>query len=559
MRAWRTTISDYNKITNFTVKDSLTTGEPEKTILGEEIDDELDAIATAITSKAELTDVTAAVIGAALYPRTSKEIAQSVTPTDYSYPPGHAFRYGATGNGTTDDTTALQNCLKSNDQSDVVIPVGTYVTSASLSVYNQNITGLGTREYVIFKPTGNFECFVNAGHEFITGSLRRILIIYNNGVQPASSVGNDRKIGLYWTTVSGRSPSYFDVEDVEVRGAWWAHYDDSGSYACNFSRFFMRECQNGFAKLNGTTFTLNQVIGLNVNKGFYLSNNDDFSLHACANDGAVVTAGGSANEFISCVSFTITSFDVEGNAVSGNASTLFSFSDCAGTFMGLSGHNNTFSEAAGFTSYLSFSDSFVTVSGHRHRRSSGVSELTMTGNGTYYGVLATSGSKISVIGSEVLNPTTASGTPTYRPFHATGTARVYFLGCSTDGTIGSNSYELISETTTQTGTLTGCTTSPTGSVICSRNGRIVTVYVPAIAGTSNTTAATITGAIPSSMYPARSQNCITSVVNNTVTAAGLAQVGTGGTITLFPTVAGGSFTAAGSKGVDPGTFTYSLE
>lgn len=43
-----------------------------------------------------------------LYPASDAETNAGVTPTDYSYPPGDVRRYGAVGDGTTDDTTALQ-------------------------------------------------------------------------------------------------------------------------------------------------------------------------------------------------------------------------------------------------------------------------------------------------------------------------------------------------------------------------------------------------------------------------------------------------------------------
>lgn len=46
-------MSDYNKATNFTAKDSLTTGDPSKIVLGSEIDTELTAIETAIATKAD--------------------------------------------------------------------------------------------------------------------------------------------------------------------------------------------------------------------------------------------------------------------------------------------------------------------------------------------------------------------------------------------------------------------------------------------------------------------------------------------------------------------------
>lgn len=502
--------------------------------------------ATAISPQA----LTQSIIGALLFPITPQEAAAGCTAanTNRIVSVSNAFRYGVTGDGVTNDQAAFQRCFLANDRLTVFVPRGTYVIGASLAVYNQNITS-DSKEYVTFKPSGNFECFVNSGNEFITGSIRRCTIMYNSGVQPTSSVGNDRKIGVYWTPVNGRSPNFFELEDIEVRGAWWAHYDDSGSYACNVSRFFMRDSQNGFYKANGTTFTLNQVIGLNCNKGFLLNNNDDFVLNACANDGAVITAGGCANEFISCVSFSIVGFDSESNTVGGDSSTLFSFLDCAGTFMGASGHVNAFSEDAGFTSLIKCDDSNMLISGHRARRSSGLTELTMAGNGTYYQVLAVNDSKITVIGSEFFNPTTVSGSPIYRSFHATGTSHIQVLGTQYDGTLGSNAYELKTEIGEFTATLTGINSVQTGTLRWRLNNRSVILQIPAISGSSDTTAATLTPALPAGIRPARTQRIPIFVTDNTTTAMGVLEVGTDGSLTLYPSPNGGNFTGSGTKGV----------
>jgi hypothetical protein len=51
-------MSDYTKATNFTLKDGLTTGDPQKIIKGSEIDAEYNAIASAVTSKSDLNSPT---------------------------------------------------------------------------------------------------------------------------------------------------------------------------------------------------------------------------------------------------------------------------------------------------------------------------------------------------------------------------------------------------------------------------------------------------------------------------------------------------------------------
>lgn len=50
-------MSDYTKLTNFAVKDGYTTGNPAKVIKGTELDDEFNAIATAVATKVDSTDV----------------------------------------------------------------------------------------------------------------------------------------------------------------------------------------------------------------------------------------------------------------------------------------------------------------------------------------------------------------------------------------------------------------------------------------------------------------------------------------------------------------------
>ena len=46
-------MSNYSKVTNFTNKDNLTTGDPNKVVRGSEIDTEFNNIATAIATKAD--------------------------------------------------------------------------------------------------------------------------------------------------------------------------------------------------------------------------------------------------------------------------------------------------------------------------------------------------------------------------------------------------------------------------------------------------------------------------------------------------------------------------
>ena len=59
-------MSDYTQVTNFTDKDSLSSGDPEKVILGADVDGELSAIAAAIATKYDSTDIASDVEAKAL-------------------------------------------------------------------------------------------------------------------------------------------------------------------------------------------------------------------------------------------------------------------------------------------------------------------------------------------------------------------------------------------------------------------------------------------------------------------------------------------------------------
>lgn len=104
-----------------------------------------------------------------------------------------------------------------------------------------------------------------------------------------------------------------------------------------------------------------------------------------------------------------------------------------------------------------------------------------------------------------------------------------------------------------TATLTGCTTSPTGTGRWSLNGDIVTLELPDITGTSNTTAATITG-IPAAIQPAASRNVLGVTVNNSIDALSRMDI-TAGTITLYNGVSF-TFTNSGTKGIRSCSLTY---
>jgi hypothetical protein len=79
---------------------------------------------------------------------TAQETANSVTPTNFHYPFGDVRRYGAVGDGSTDDTTAIQNAIDAvGDDGEVMFPdtgSGAYVfTTVTVDRERVRLTGNG--------------------------------------------------------------------------------------------------------------------------------------------------------------------------------------------------------------------------------------------------------------------------------------------------------------------------------------------------------------------------------------------------------------------------------
>jgi hypothetical protein len=124
---------------------------------------------------------------------------------------------------------------------------------------------------------------------------------------------------------------------------------------------------------------------------------------------------------------------------------------------------------------------------------------------------------------------------------------------------GAGAYTLGRESFTSfTGTLTGCTTSPTGTIQYVAQLHQVTLDIPIIEATSNTTAATITG-MPAAIRPTATKTLQCLVKDNGTVVHGLAQIDSTGTITLQNGIGGGAFTGSGTKGVRAQQITYVLD
>ena len=176
-------MSDFIKSTNFTIKDSLTSGDASKRIRGSEIDTEFNNIATAVNSKAD---------------KSSPNFTGS--PTATTAPAGDASNRVAT---TSFVATALTNLLPTGSiimwaGSIATIPSGWYLCNGSNGtpdLRDRFVVGAGT-SYAVAGTGGSKDAVVVAHTHAITdpGHLHTFQ-------RPITTDGNSDQNGSYGTTL----------------------------------------------------------------------------------------------------------------------------------------------------------------------------------------------------------------------------------------------------------------------------------------------------------------------------------------------------------------------
>jgi hypothetical protein len=213
------------------------------------------------------------------------------------------------------------------------------------------------------------------------------------------------------------------------------------------------------------------------------------------------------------------------------------------------------------------------------------SAMEMTINGILQAILGVAGASGQLIAGSVLNDLClrsvngnlllASGAGASAEMTINATGGGVTVGAPTGGQQGLGTVNstglfvngnpvLIATSGSFTGTLTGFTANPTGTVQFRTNGEVVTIFIPPMTATSNAGTLTLTG-LPAGIQPTRTQ-----FVPVSFAAMALGTGGTGpsidaeftassGTITFFLGGSSGAWGNPGTKGFTTGaTLTYML-
>lgn len=463
---------------------------------------------------------------------TSAEVAAGVTPVNYAYAPGNGLRYGMVGDDSTNNDAALIS-LRAVAAQDVhcFIPAGIYLytTSPNWNIPDLHLTGeRGTILHHVPPLVGAVAFNIDSGSGAFTYG-----VVIDQLIISGSALSTD---GLYAAGLAGGSI----VRNVEVRSVANNAFNIKGCVSS-----FFNNCQ------------VNRSIA-----GVAFSPVPDFGFYLDENGAGNFTANCS---FMNCVAenFDGGTSGVGANLAnaSGNTWTGGSFETLAtGLQISTTSRHNTF-ESVWFEGNKTndvvdqgqetkLDNCYLSSASSGNNLECEGDNLTMVGGYTRVANLQ-AGSKSSAFLATAFDNSLGNG------IIGTGTFRC--LGCTlVNGTLGVTGTILdkLGINGTFTGTLTGCTTSPTGSIAYTVNGDLVTLVIPQINATSNTTAATVTG-MPAAIRPTTTQQFVGIVQDNGTIKIAILALGSGGTLVLANGTSA-TFTNSGAKGIDPCTVSYRL-
>jgi hypothetical protein len=506
-----------------------------------------------------------AIIGEYLYPRTSAEISAGVTPTDYAFPSGNVRRYGADPTGVSDSASAVENALLCNQR--IFFPEGLYTISRTIAVAG-NVRAISGEEGGGFSAQATRIDFTGTGPLFSsTGTEFPSLYIGHFGISGGSGDGSP-------CIVSTRPQSLFEFLHMEgssgynnpgiqlsssTQGSWgtsirhckWVAPTAGGNQQNNYTGFEI-SINGGFVELEDVTAIAGNI-GIEILQGQAIRlnrvncnrQNATYSSETSTDGQAAIRistswAGGAGPFYKPAVSIVGCYLEACTNEIY--------VESCES----LTIENNFMNDVGEGTS-----PSITLLNGDAQNVEIRNNHILMQASGAI-AILNGSDNKVRVL-NNYIDCDGGGGalwlSTTERVDY--GWNRVINGSLSDPNNLAIDIEPVRGEFT---GTLTGCTTSPTATIKYSKCAGIVNIQLPTLTATSNTTACTITG-LPDALLPVTLKRMVCRVVDNGTTDFGMASVDPGvtGTITLGVGPTNTTFTNAGTKGSSLTELSYSLD
>lgn len=482
------------------------------------------------------TTLSQSIIGQLLNPQTANESAAGVTPTNYWYAEGNAKRYGATGDGVTNDTTALSNWLSVAVRCGFgYLPKGTYkATTLTLTLTGTRITnsvtlyGDGRTMSNITKISGA-NALLTITSSAPNSSLAVLPIVVRDiGFFGAAKLAGSKALAL-------NSLAQFRIENVQI-DAFDTGVSISSSLIGSFVNCEVTGNNNGYLfSYNATLNVYNNLVTIEYGR---INNNTTYGVDV-----------GSADLF------TMRSVDMEANGTAANVNT------------GAIIVRATCDDEIGLTQIYIDKCWLEGNLGRGINIEAGMSNSFFEINGGHIinqelgrALVIQSGRRVSIEG--LMSPSAGD------TWDIT-CDQLFLKNCLvttlTDTNVTYPHYIFVQANTTTyyegrvytwTATLTGCTAVVTATVSSVKQGNTVRHNAPDILGTSNAVGCTVTG-MPAYLRPPSSKNLSLIIEDNGIDDSSYANVASSGVVTL--TWRGGNFTAAGSKGIRAGEWpAYSV-
>ena len=160
------------------------------------------------------------------YPQTAAEATAGATPTALQYRPGHVTRYGATGDGSTDDTAAIQAALDaaSEAKGQCYIPNGTYIINSDANTYLGEKFGLRVKSNtdVYFEPGATLKSEDNNATHYAVLAVfgANDVLIHGKGIIDGARDTHTDAGGEWGHCLDIKNCNRVIVRDVHCKNGW---------------------------------------------------------------------------------------------------------------------------------------------------------------------------------------------------------------------------------------------------------------------------------------------------------------------------------------------------